>query len=341
MNVVAHPTQAVEWRPGIGVRPFRDGDYPRFVEIVNLSYPDDLWSEEEARHRDVTWDHSRYVKVRLMAEDDGGRIFGLGRINHVPDEYHPHKYYLDIVVDPTFRRRGAGATLYERLLAELRLRGAIAVRAGVHRETETESIGFLVRRGFVEAERGWQSRLHVPSFDVARFAGAAERTARQGIALTTLGAERARDPQALRKAYELTTATEQDAPSVDAVTETTFEYFLNHAVRSPKALPDAHFLAMDGHRYIGVSALYRPLAQPGVLQQDLTGVLREYRGKGIAMALKLQTVGYAREHGYHEIRTWNDARNRPMLRINEALGFVKQPAWIGYEKTLTSSGESA
>ena len=108
----------------------------------------------------------------------------------------------------------------------------------------------------------------------------------------------------------------------------------------PNALPEAQFLALDGDRYVGISALYRPLAQPGVISQGLTGVLREYRGRGIAMALKLQTVRYAREGGYREIRTWNDARNRPMLRINEALGFVKQPATITFEKSLVPPGES-
>ncbi len=49
---------------------------------------------------------------------------------------------------------------------------------------------------------------------------------------------------------------------------------------------------------------------------------------------KLQTVRYARDHGYRELRTWNDTRNRPMLRINEAMGFAKQPVWIEYEKRL-------
>jgi len=83
---------------------------------------------------------------------------------------------------------------------------------------------------------------------------------------------------------------------------------------------------------VGLSYLHRRPEQPEVLSQNLTGVLREYRGRGIAMALKLQTVRYAREHGYREIRTGNDARNRPMLRINEAMEFVKQPAWITFEK---------
>jgi len=43
-------------------------------------------------------------------------------------------------------------------------------------------------------------------------------------------------------------------------------------------------------------------------------------------------VEYARAHGIREIKTWNDQRNQPMLRINEAMGFVKQPAWIEMRK---------
>ncbi len=74
--------------------------------------------------------------------------------------------------------------------------------------------------------------------------------------------------------------------------------------------------------------------QPGVLFQGFTGILREYRGKGVAMALKMLTVKYARTHEYREIRTGNNTRNRPMLRINEAMGFVKQPVWIEFEKRL-------
>ena len=34
------------------------------------------------------------------------------------------------------------------------------------------------------------------------------------------------------------------------------------------------------------------------------------------------------------IKTWNESNNRAMLSINEALGFVKQPAWVNYHKTI-------
>ncbi|HET7770354.1 MAG TPA: hypothetical protein VFN74_16385 [Chloroflexota bacterium] len=34
------------------------------------------------------------------------------------------------------------------------------------------------------------------------------------------------------------------------------------------------------------------------------------------------------------IPTWNNTRNRPMLRINEAMGFRKQPDWIEFARQL-------
>ena len=76
---------------------------------------------------------------------------------------------------------------------------------------------------------------------------------------------------------------------------------------------------------------------PGVIYQHLTAVLRDERGKGIAMALKLKTIEYARAEGLREIRTWNASINRPMLAINEALGFAKQPAWITFGKDLSAT----
>ncbi len=55
------------------------------------------------------------------------------------------------------------------------------------------------------------------------------------------------------------------------------------------------------------------------------------------MALKLAIVECAKNRGGREIRTWNDTLNRAMLRINEAMGFTKQPAEIVYLKDLTAA----
>jgi GNAT superfamily N-acetyltransferase len=75
--------------------------------------------------------------------------------------------------------------------------------------------------------------------------------------------------------------------------------------------------------------------EPKDLYQGLTGVRREYRGKGVAMALKLKTIEYAQRHGYAVIKTWNESNNVGMLAINEKLGFVRQPAWVTFAKEFS------
>jgi 2-polyprenyl-6-methoxyphenol hydroxylase-like FAD-dependent oxidoreductase len=148
-------------------------------------------------------------------------------------------------------------------------------------------------------------------------------------------AEMERDTGALQKAYELNEDCRMDIPSVDPPTRHTFDEFRREDIDAPSALLDAFYLAIDKDGgYLGVSNMFRSLDDPTFLWQGITGVRREARGKGIAMALKLRTVRYAIDHGIGHIKTWNDVHNKAMLSINEAMGFAKEPAWVSYEKDL-------
>jgi GNAT superfamily N-acetyltransferase len=315
------------------LRAFTADDYPAWVAGSNLCYPDYPWSVEEVRHQDDKWDHGRFFRARIVADEEGC-IVGSVEVNHRPSRFHPDRYAFDVWVLPDRRRRGHGSALYEAGVGLLRERNALAATAGV-KESMTDGVEFTRKRGWVEVKRDWESRLVVAGFDFGHFAGAAERVATQGIRISTYADELARDPETPRKAYELTDDCRRDVPAMDAPTDVTFEEWKKDWIEAPSFLPEAFFVAIDRDgRWLGMSNLQRSIEDPSFIWQGLTGVRREARGKGLAMALKLETVRHAQRLGVDHIKTWNDQRNRPMLAINEAMGFEKQPAWIGLELRL-------
>ena len=303
------------------------------VALSNESYPEYQWTVDEVRHWDDDWTPAGYFRRRTIAEE-GGVPVGYAEASNARGQFVPENYHVDIVVSPAARRRGIGTALLDDLIAALRPRSAHWIRNGL-KESDAHSVAFAKRIGAVELKRDWESRLTLAGFDPGPFAGAPTRAADAGVRITTLADEMRTDPDAVRKAFALHAEARLDVPSLDPATPSPFERFEDEVLRSPSALPEAYFLAVRGGRYVGESALGKQGIDPGVIYQQLTAVLRDERGKGIAMALKLKTIDYARAHGFREIRTWNASINRPMLAINEALGFAKQPAWIVFGKDLS------
>jgi GNAT superfamily N-acetyltransferase len=326
------------------IRPFVERDYAAYIAVHNRVWPHEPIAESELRYSESIWDDTRFFKQRLVAEDEAGQPVGFGAVGHLPEQFHPGKYGLGVFVDPAARRRGHGGALYDALSGLLRQRQAISARARA-KEADEASIRFATNRGFVEMRREWPSRLDVAGFEMERFAGAMERIAGQGITITTLADEAPANPNLWPEMYELDTICARDIPDIDPFTAMPYDDFVKTYITAPYVLPDAFFLAKalgaPRDRYVGVARLWSSEEEPDLLNQDLTGVIPEYRGKGIAMALKLKTVEYARATGKRQIRTWNDTLNRPMLRINEAMGFIKEPAEIAFLKDLTAGAATS
>jgi GNAT superfamily N-acetyltransferase len=96
-------------------------------------------------------------------------------------------------------------------------------------------------------------------------------------------------------------------------------------------LPERVWVAVVEGRPVGLSFLtYRE----GSVETGFTGVLRDHRNKGIARALKLETLCQAVELGVEAVETDNDSQNAPILRLNEEIGYRQVDGQLQFRKAL-------
>ena len=260
-------------------------------------------------------------------------IVGFGDVSHVTDMFHPHKFWINIFVDPSSQGRGIGSSIYDRLSGELGKLNAVVAWAG-SKEDLPGLTEFYQKRGFAEKLKAWESRLDLRTMDPSRFRDYSEKVLRQGITITNLASEREKDQGSLRKLHELVQLISADMPSPSPFTPISYEQWEAFELKNPSLLPEGYMIAKDGSKHIGLSTVWRIDREPRGLVQGNTGVRREYRGRGIAVALKLKVIDFARRNGYEKMKTWNASNNAPMLAVNTKLGFKREVGWITLEKDL-------
>ncbi len=309
------------WR----VRPFADADYTAYARIARL-HRSGTGDPAAARADDAMRD-PRYDHVRLVAVDEEDAPIGYGSIYHEPTRYDSRRYVLDLGVDTTKRRRGVGAALWDGLRLELAARSAEVV--GLWTGDATACNAFIVKRGFVEVARANQQVRAVASAPLPTRA-VEERVTGTGIRITTLAALRnALGDRGLEAVWELHTAIRSEDVTLGRAMPDPFVDWLAQSVTGEAALPDAHFVALDGGRYVGASAARRD--GDDTLRMAITGVLPPYRRRGIGRLLKLRVHAWARANGFSEIHTTVTKDNAAMLALNDGLGYPIVSSWGGYE----------
>jgi mycothiol synthase len=282
---------------------------------------------EGEQRRDPKFKFRRWVAI----EKD--QVVGMGYHNQSNWFAHPQKFTLWIGVRPEHQRRGIGSALHETIMHGLEPFDPIALRV-MAIEERPQSVQFLEKRGFREIIRDIPSELDVQAFDLTRFTGLEDRFRGNGIEIKTLP-ELENDPERNRKLYELDWEMSMSVPGdlAAGIGRRGLEKYVEYAITGPSAIPEGFFVAVKGDEFIGLSHVLS--YEKGVsLYQGLTGVKPEYRHQGIGLALKIRGIAYAQATGHTLIMAENDAKNRPMLAMNERLGYVRKPDLITFEKQL-------
>jgi mycothiol synthase len=242
---------------------------------------------------------TRGGQLRLLALMDG-EVVGSGNtgLSDLPDAA-----FVAPRVIPSARRQGVGTELLRVLSTHAATLAVAHAQANVD---DAGSLAFATRFGFVEVDR---------QVEQVRPVGVEPMpTVPAGVTIVPIAAR----PSLWRDTYE--TVGMQAFQDMAVVTPLTVsrEQWETEWIADPRAM----FVALAGDEVIGCAGLMADQDVPHRAENALTAVRRDWRGRGVASALKRMTLAWAAANGFTEVYTWTQRGNDDMRRLNEHLGYV-------------------
>lgn len=314
------------------LRPFTLDDAARVADLETARNPDEPiagpmlafeWThptEGQQTMRQVAEGEgaiSVFIEAGHDAWQDGERRFGWVQVSVHPEAWSAQTY-------------GEGIGTAE---SWLRHENAEVSVASV-REDFPRELGVLADLGYREErrERYWELDLVAHRDEVlANAEKSRAEMRRQGIELLTLDVDSG--PNTLHQVYELDVAATRDIPTTMPIRMSGFETWGRYYFENPGIRQDRFWIARIGDEVAGMSLIVFP-PERGIPSTEFTATAAKFRGRGIARALKYETVAQAIEIGATRIRTDNDSANAPILHLNEEMGYRPITPYIELHREL-------
>ena len=320
------------------LKPARIGDEREYARVIASIHSDETVDPEVLRARWKQEAHRPQNQGRFLILD-GNRACGIAFWTR-PADWAAGPVNV-ATVNVRMIPDGESATDFARILAEMEaaakasgadLARAVAREDEVFHPRELKACGYSVDR----TSRSWSLDLPSRAGDLINArTKAREAMSRSGIELRSLTVPLSE--ATWRELYALTAETIPDIPSSFPESIPTFEEW-----RSKMSEPGVHveriWTAWSGDTLAAFSYLLFPPA--GDVWTGYTATRREFRGRGLARAVKLETIGQAIEIGIDSINTNNDLENAAILRINSSLGYQASPGLISFVKDLRASARA-
>jgi GNAT superfamily N-acetyltransferase len=150
------------------------------------------------------------------------------------------------------------------------------------------------------------------------YAGVEERLRRDGVRFASL-AELGREDEPFLRALQGLGADASYDRSAAEPPRPSLESWHREVLHAPGMSPETHWVALVGDHPIGMTYLKR--LSEDAAENDYTVVATTHRGRGIAPALKLQAIAWARRNGVSWFYTSSEIGNTPMITVNRRLGY--------------------
>jgi GNAT superfamily N-acetyltransferase len=300
----------------IEVRPARSDDEARvYLETHARVFPG-TGTLEGFRHQETTW-NAVHVVAFLDGEPAGSGWTGPRQQSAL---------WCGFGAIGELRGRGIGTELFRAVSGVARSRELEGLFVEVL-QSDPDSLAWVQRRGFEEAERQEALALDLTSLDPQPV------DVPEGIEIVT----RADRPDLVREMYEVGVEAARDIPGLDGAGNPTFESWRAFEIERPSRDAELCFIALAEGHVIGFASLD---VFPDDVFHGLTAVAREWRGRGVGAALKRSQIAAAKERGIRRLLTESQHENEPMRRLNEKLGFRPEASMstVVLHGPLASSG---
>ncbi len=224
--------------------------------------------------------------------------------------------WCEMGVREPYRRQGIGCQIlaWAQETAPLIGRSRLQIPC---RGNRPDGVAFLQHRDFTEYDR--MACVELPLAGVV----APPVELPDGVRLSSLADE----PGLRQSAYETAVEIFADLPDPEPVSAGSFEEWRMRDVDVPDGPLDGYLLAIAGDTVVGYCRLM--IEERGaVVGHLMTGTRRDWRGQGVAKALKHAAIAWALGRGAQRMTAENAIGNEAMRGINRTLGFLPAPDFI-------------
>jgi GNAT superfamily N-acetyltransferase len=318
------------------IRPRTLDDDRQIVSLLNRLFPE-FPAESLEGFRFFVENIGRNRLLQHWVADEDGTIVGVASLHQLRTDT-PDAVFLEVAVDRDREGKGIGSRLYAEVERHALQTGARRLYGHVL-EDRQRGQSFAAKLDFTPTGKGERlSRLDVNAANLSGFDDVGTRLHDAGIRIMTLAEIGMEDETFLRQLYELDRDTHEDIPASESWGFPPLDEWRSVYVLGLGRSPDWCWVALDGTRPVGLARL--SLRPPEAAWNAYTGVHRDYRGRGIARALKYRTIEWSRRNGVRFQYTGNEAENERMLAINIRLGYHMLPRDVEVRKEVEQSASS-
>ena len=320
----------------IEVRNFKasDEEFKELARIDNLVNHDSIDHPDDDKQDWAIRDKNLIRNRLLLYKDDsliGAMYYSQGR------DKNNRTTFFTLHIDPEYNTQQSRELLYNRMLKEIKSFSSNKILTSVYDHPNYDLVKqFLIENQFKLVQTNREYSCDITKIDLQKYQTLIKKLESEGIKFYDSKEEMTEFPDHYKKLEELEWTYSQDFPIPDGIEHTRppFDHYMKILNNYYKNFYAADIVAVMDGKYIGSTDLeVFPKTEPHKAWTGGLGVLKEFRRKGLATALKIKAIEALLKKGVTEIRTDNE-ENNPMYKINVALGFQPVPFSLEYMKKI-------